>query len=178
MSARSTVTPAGAVVRGVVAGAVGTLGMDLALYAKYRVRGGTDGFKAWELSAGISDWEQAPAPAQVGRRLVEGLFQRDLPPERAALVNNVTHWGYGLLGSVQYAIVVGSLSSRGIARGLPFGALIWGAGYVVLPAAKLYQPIWEYDRKTLAEDLGAHLIYGLGTAIAFKRLTPSRGEGS
>lgn len=164
-------TPVGAVARGLVAGAFGTLAMDVLLFRRYRRGGGTQGFNAWELSSGLSSWEQAPAPAQVGRRLVEGLFQREIPPERAALVNNITHWGAGLLGSAQYGLVAGSLSSRRIRYGLPFGATVWATGYAVLPVAKLYQPIWEYDRKTLAEDLGAHLVYGVGTATAFQLLS-------
>ena len=51
---------------------------------------------------------------------------------------------------------------------------MWGSGYVVLPAAGLYQPIWEYDRRTLANDLSAHLVYGLTTAAAFRALAPRR----
>jgi hypothetical protein len=44
---------------------------------------------------------------------------------------------------------------------------VWLSGYVVLPLAHLYKPIWEYDPKTLAQDLSAHLVYGLTTAAAF-----------
>ncbi len=164
-------TPLGAVVRGVVAGAVGTFGMDALWFIRYRRGGGEGHFASWELSSGLCTWDQAPAPAQVGKRLVEGLFRRELPPQRAALVNNVTHWAYGMLGGVQYGIVAGSLSAPKIRYGLPFGASVWGAGYVILPAAKLYKPIWEYDRETLAKDLSAHLVYGLGTATAFQLLS-------
>jgi hypothetical protein len=163
-----TMTPLGAIARGIVAGAIGTAAMDALLFARYRRGGGESGFAAWEFSSGISSWEQAPAPAQVGKRLVEGLFQREIPPERAALVNNITHWAYGILGGVQYGIVVGSLRNPRAAYGLPFGASVWAGGYVVLPAAKLYKPIWEYDRTTLAKDLSAHLVYGLSTATTFK----------
>jgi len=46
-----------------------------------------------------------------------------------------------------------------IRYGLPFGATVWASDYVILPAAKLYKPIWDYDAKTLANDLGAHLVY-------------------
>jgi hypothetical protein len=42
---------------------------------------------------------------------------------------------------------------------------------VILPASKRYKPIWEYDAKTLANDLSAHLVYGLGTATALQLLT-------
>jgi len=54
--------------------------------------------------------------------------------------------------------------------GLPFGALVWASGYAVLPETGLYKPIWEYDAKTLATDLSAHLAYGAGTGAAFSLL--------
>ena len=166
-------TPLGALARGLVAGALGTAAMDTLLFARYKHSGGESAFAAWELSSDVHSWEEAPAPAQVGKRLIEGLFERELPPARAALVNNITHWVYGMLGAAQYGIVVGSLCSRHIRYGLPFGASVWAAGYVVLPAAKLYKPICQYDRKTLAKDLSAHLVYGLSTAAAFQLLSPS-----
>jgi hypothetical protein len=58
---------------------------------------------------------------------------------------------------------------------LAFGASVWAASYVVLPAAKLYKPIWEYDRVTLAKDLSAHLVYGVATATALRLLSGSNG---
>jgi hypothetical protein len=168
---RTTPTPLGAIARGLVAGALGTAAMDALLFIRYRRGGGTSPLREWELSAGISEWEQAPAPAQVGKRLVEGLFGLKLPPTRAALVNNVTHWAYGMLGGAQYGIVAGSLSTPRIRYGLPFGASVWAASYVVLPAAKLYEPIWKYDVRTLADDLSAHLVYGLTTAAGLRLLS-------
>lgn len=170
-------TPLGAIARGVVAGAVGTAAMDALLFARYRKGGGDSRFGPWEFSSGLSDWEQAPAPALVGKRLVEGLFERQLPAQRAALVNNITHWAYGILGGVQYGVVAESLRSQRVLYGLPFGASVWAAGYVVLPAAKLYKPIWEYDPMTLAKDLSAHLLYGLATATTLRLVsTPNGGN--
>jgi len=145
--------------------------MDAFLFGRYRRGGGDSPFPAWEFSAGITSWEDAPAPALVGKRIVEGLFQTELPPTRAPLVNNVMHWGYGILNAVQYGIVVGSLPEPRIRYGVPFGAAVWGGDYVILPAAKLYEPIWKYDAKTLANDLSAHLVYGLGTATALQLLS-------
>ena len=34
-------------------------------------------------------------------------------------------------------------------------------------AARICEPIREYDVKTLARDLGGHLAYGAGTGTAF-----------
>jgi hypothetical protein len=160
-------TPLGAVARGLVAGAAGTLAMDLLWFYRYRRGGGEESLAAWEFSSGLCSWDQAPAPAQIGKRLVEGVFKREVPAGRAALVNNVTHWAYGLLGGLQYGLVVGSLRAPRIRYGLPFGVTVWATGYAVLPAAKLYKPIWEYDLPTLAKDLSAHVVYGLGTSVAF-----------
>ena len=167
---RACITPLGAVGRGLLAGAIGTLAMDLLWFYRYRRDHGEERFLTWEFSSDPDSWEQAPAPAQVGKRLVDGLFQVELPATRAPLVNNLTHWGYGILGGVQYGIVAGSASEPKIVYGIPFGATVWASSYVVLPLAKLYKPIWEYDRKTLAKDLSAHLVYGLATATVFKRL--------
>jgi hypothetical protein len=165
---QSAMTPLGALARGLVAGALGTAAMDALLFARYKRGGGESEFAAWEFSSGLDSWEDAPAPAQVGKRLVEGLFRRELPPRHAALVSNVTHWMFGILGGAQYGLVAGSLSTPRVRYGLPFGAGVWAAGYVVLPAAKLYEPIWKYDRATLAKDLSAHLVYGLSTATALR----------
>ena len=105
---------------------------------------------------------------------MEGLFDRELPPTRAKLVNNLTHWAFGMFAGIHYGIVAGSLPRLKIRYGLPFDATVWASGYVILPAAKLYEPISKYDRKTLARDLSAHLVYGLATATALRLLRGQR----
>jgi hypothetical protein len=167
---RATRRPLGVLARGLAAGAVGTAAMDVLLFVRYRHDGGQESLAEWEFSSGQRDWEQAPAPAQVGRRLIEGLFQIELAAQRVPLVNNVTHWAFGMLNGAQYGLIVGSFGGSHVSYGLPFGAVVWTSGYVVLPAAKLYEPIWNYDRATLARDLSAHLIYGLATAAAMRVL--------
>jgi hypothetical protein len=169
-------TPVGAVVRGLLAGAVGTAAMDTFLFVRYRQGGGKERPEEWESSEDVSSWEDAPAPAQVGKRLFEGLFEVELPPTRARLVNNVMHWAYGTFNGALYGIVAGSLRKRRLDYGLPFGGLVFAGDYVILPAAKLYKPIWEYDAKTLAKDLTGHLVYGLATAAAM-RLLLANAEG-
>jgi hypothetical protein len=164
-------TPLGAVARGVLSGIAGTAAMDTFLYGRYRSAGGASSAADWESSKGLDNWEDAPAPAHVGKRLVEGLFKVELPPRRARLVNNATHWAYGTLQGALYGVVVGSLSKQRVGYGLPFGALVFAGDYVILPAAKLYKPIWEYDLRTLAKDLSGHLIFGLGTSTAMLLLS-------
>src|SRR3954454_1875228 len=166
-------SPIAAVAGGLAAGTVGTLAMDLLLFARYRSGGGRSGFRRWELSTDVKTWDQAPAPAQVGKRLVEGVFGRHLPDERAALVNNLTHWGYGVLNGAPFGILAGSVRAPRAWYGALFGGTVWATSYAVLPAAKLYRPIWEYDARTLAKDLSAHLVYGVSTAVVFRLLRAS-----
>lgn len=169
-NACAEMTPLGAAVRGLVAGAVGTIAMDLVWYRRYKHGGGESNFLDWEFSAGMADWQSAPAPAKLGKQLYEGVFQRELPPERAGFTNNVMHWGYGMAWGTVYGIVAGSLRCPSLIYGLPFGAAVWATSYVVLPLAKLYKPIWEYDARTLLKDLTAHLSYGTATSAAFSLL--------
>ena len=78
-------SPLGAIVRGAIAGAAGTAAMDAAQYAQYRRGGGTQQFGAWETSEGLDDWESAPAPAKLAKRVFEGVAQRELKPGKARL---------------------------------------------------------------------------------------------
>jgi hypothetical protein len=172
----SRTTPIGVVMRGLLAATVGTLAMDLTLFVRYQRSGGKDRFFDWEFSAGTDTWQDAPAPAQVGRRLVEGVFARQLPDKSAATVNNITHWAYGVLGGAPYGLLAGSMPRPRVVYGVGFGAGVWATGYAVLPAAGLYKPITQYDRVTLAKDLAAHLVYGVATAAAFKGLLPRTGR--
>lgn len=160
-------TPLGTVVRGAIAGVVGTLAMDLVWYARYRRSGGKEEFPEWEFSSGLT-WEDAPAPAQVGKRLVEAFLQRPLPATSAPLVNNVVHWKFGALNGAVYGLVAGSCPKARPRYGPVFGTAVWLTGYAVLPLAGLYKPIWQYDATTLAKDWSAHLVYGTVTATVFR----------
>jgi hypothetical protein len=172
---RITMNPVTAAVCGVAASAIGTLAMDAVLYRRYRRGGGSSAFRSWETSAGLDNWDDAPAPAKVGKQMIEAVTRRDLSPRHARLVNNVTHWGYGLFAGAQYGLLTGSLLRRtGPLYGLPFGAGVWAAGYAVLPALGVYRPIWEYDLETLGKDLSAHLVFGTATASAFQALAHER----
>ena len=165
------ITPLGAILRGLVAGAVGTAAMDMVWYRRYRRGGGKEKFLDWELSTDLAGWDSAPAPALIGKRVVEGFTGRPLPPERAAFMNNFMHWAYGLGWGTAYGILAGFLPRPFVALGVPFGGAVWAAGYVVLPQAGVYKPIWRYDPRTLWKDLSAHLAYRTATAATFAFLT-------
>ena len=160
----------GSTIRGVAASAPGTLAMDASLYRRYRHDGGDAAFPGWESSEGLVSWENAPAPALVSKKLLEGVLEQDVPPRYARFLNNATHWGFGLAAGAAYGLLLGSRRTPKVGYGLPFGAAVWASGYVFLPLFGVYEPIWKYDLKTLARDLSAHLVFGVATAAAFSAL--------
>jgi len=165
-----------ALVTGVVAGVVGTAAMTAyqSLVSRARSGGSGDG------PNGQPDrWTDAPAPAQVGRRVLKQTLRAKVPLDRAALLGNAVHWAYGAAQGVGYGAV------RSLAPGLPrlplgiaFGTAVWGASYVVLPRMGIYRPVTKYPPTTLALDLSYHLVYGLGVASAFAVVARVLGPGS
>ncbi len=153
---------------GLVAGAAGTLAMDLFWYARYRRSGGESGFFQWEFAQAPTKWEDASAPARVGKLLYETAAHQELPPSAIGLTTNVMHWGYGVQWGMLVATAVGDARHFKLLQAPLAGALVWLASYVSLPIAGFYKPIWAYDVKTLWQDLSAHLVYGAGLGVAFK----------
>jgi hypothetical protein len=162
-------TPLEAVGKGVFAATVGTAAMDVVSFLQFRRGGGDQSFGKWETGAGVRTWADVSAPGQVGKRLFEGLAQRPLPNEQARTTNNTVHWVTGLAWGAAFGMVAGA-KRRSPMFGLLLGSTAWLTSYAVLPAMGLYKPISEYDRATLAKDLGTHLVYGVTTAAAFTAL--------
>jgi hypothetical protein len=149
--------------------------MDAFMWERYRRAGGGDEFVAWETSAGLESYDGAPAPAQVGRRIVEGYLQTQLPPSSARAMNNAVHVLTGVQWGVVHGILAGSGGRRGPLGGVRTGLSAWLSSYALLAPAGLYEPIWKYPPKVLADDASAHLVYGLATAAAFIVLAVGSG---
>lgn len=160
-------------VTGALAGATGTLAMDLVWYRRYRRAGGEDGFGDWEFATSTASFDEASAPGQAGKRLAD-LVGLDLPEEQAGLTTNVMHW----LTGVGYGIAHSVLQGR---RGPLLGGALSGAGafansYATMGAMGIYEPIWTYDRDTLLQDLSAHLVFGIATGLTYRILSGAPRE--
>lgn len=154
---------------GLIAGAAGTVAMDLVWFIRYRGGGGESNFAKWEFASGPTSWDDAPAPAKVGKLLYETVTHEALSASYAPLTTNVMHWTYGIQWGLILAAAVGCANRLRLLPQAPLlGLLVWLASYVSLPIAGFYKPIWSYDVKTLWDDLSAHLVYGMGAAAAFK----------
>ncbi len=143
------------------AGAVGTFAMDALLYRRYRRGGGTERPLDWEFSAGVKTWEDVSAPGIVGRGVLQRLRGQEVPQEWAKFVQNTVHWATGVGWCAPLALLVPRDKCAAWICGVSIGPVAWLTSYIVLPFAKVYKPIWDYDAKTLADDLSAHLVYGV-----------------
>ena len=139
----STETPLHALRRGLIAGAVGTAVMTAAQTAYYKATGA----------------EPSSTPAEVGKRVIRGVLQRDVSDDKEGVLNNGMHWLYG----TQWGVLYG-LAARRPTHGIVFGLVVWGASLVELPAMKLAPPVWEMEPAAIAPDLGFHLLYGVAVA--------------
>ena len=151
MSRRSRTTPLGAVIKGLVAGAIGTAVMTAYQLAAAKAMG-----------SGSSN-----VPGEVGKRVLEGVFQREVSDEQVEQLTNPVHVIYGVSWGPLYGIVQSSLSRGSGRHGLAFGTAVWGASLVQLPAMKLAPPVWEMSPSSIALDLSYHLVYGLGVAAGY-----------
>ncbi len=156
---------------GLLAGAVGTAAMDLVLYARYRREGGTAGIWGWEFASDVTSWENASAPGQLGRKVLHLATRNEPPDEWARATTNIVHWATGVGWGGQYGAVASLAPGHPGVRAVAFGPVVWLFGYVVLPLAKVYKPIWAYDARTLRDDLSAHIVYGTVTTAVFAALT-------
>lgn len=92
----------GALARGAAAGAIGTAVMSAAqrLATKPRRSGGDEdaGAPIGPRAEQQDPWEHAPAPAKAARQILEGAFDREVPPRKIGLLTNATHWATGRAG--------------------------------------------------------------------------------
>lgn len=136
---------AGALGRGLVAGAVGTAAMTVSSTLEAKARG-----------RGPSSTPADAAAKVLGVRPLEEAGER---------FNNAVHWGYGTgWGAVRG--LLGAFGLSGPAATLAHFALVWGSEQVVLPATGVGKPIWTYGATEAGIDGAHHAVYAVATGLA------------
>ncbi len=154
-----TITPLGAIGRGLLAGAAGTAAMTACQTAAMKAQGG----------------QPSTVPGQVAQRVGEGVFRRKVPDDQLGTLTQVMHWSYGTSWGAVYGAAQSTLHLPALHHGLLFGTLAWGTGSLIgLPAMQLAPPVWQRPPAGTAMEAGYHLVYGLGAALAYRLLTPNR----
>ena len=163
---RKETSPLGALALGLGAGVVGTAFMTAWQETAARLR---RSMRPKHMEEG-DPWKHAPAPAQVGRRVVQVATGRDVPPERIPLFTNAVHWAFGTTMGGIYGLARSRVRGTAVLQGPLFGLGVWAQSYAALVPMGLYEPPWRYSGKTIAKDISYHLVYGAGTAAGYEAL--------
>ena len=156
-------TPLAAVGQGLLAGLIGN-----AVFTGYQMLQAKLAGPA-ESSKPPKDWSETPEPAQVGQRVIEGVFEKDVPLEKAGTVGNAVDWIFGTSWGAVYGILEETFH-RPLTNAVVLASSVIAVDYTMLPAMNLYKPPWKYPAATLAKDYGNHLVYGLAVAGSYRAL--------
>ncbi len=148
-------TPLAAVGKGLAAGAVGTAAMTA-----YQT-----------VVAKIRDQQASTTPAEVAKRIIRGVLEREISDDKTSTLNNAMHVAYGTSWGAVYGLTQSTVHASPVRHGAAFGTGVWAAAsFVELPAMQLAPPPWEYPPLELALDISYHLVYGVGVAAAYALL--------
>jgi hypothetical protein len=141
---------AGAVGKGLFAGAAGTAAITVSRAVEAKLRGS----------------EPSSAPSDAAGKVL-GVQPRN--PEGRARFSNVVHWTYG----TSWGAARGLLESAGVtgsAATVAHFAGVWGAAQGMLPALKVAPPAWKSEATEVASDVFHHLVYAVATGLAYAAL--------
>ena len=114
------------------------------------------------------------AAAQFARKVMSGLFGRDIS-QHAGAAGEVVHFTYGGLWGTVYGLVQSSYGLPPVPTGLLFGLVVWLIGPAwLVPAMRLMAAPAKEPPLRLAVMVAGHLIYGLAVATAYQTLAPRR----
>jgi len=158
-------TPLAAVGQGLLAGLIGNT-----IFTGYQaLEAKLSGGNGAQPDKPPTDWSETPAPTQVGHRIADGVFEEDVPLEKAETMTNVMHWLFGTSWGAVYGIYQETFKQP-VVSGAALATTVMAFDYTVLPAMKLYKKPWEYASSTLAKDYAKHVVYGFSVAAAYSAL--------
>ena len=154
-------SPAGALLRGMIAGAAGALVQSLFFRATVKLAP-----TPTPLPPGLQNPEpeaKEETALQTGaRRLVTGMMKRELSPAEKERASALAHVGFGALWGGLYGLLRESLPALPASL---FGLGVWMASdNLILPAFKLSAWPQHYSLKEHHYAMHAHVVYGVATA--------------
>jgi len=119
------------------------------------------------LEAKLRDRGASSAPADAAEKVL-GIdsFSSEAAEQR---FGTLVHWGYGTgrgaVRGVLRAVGLGPVAATGAHLGA-----VWGSEQVVLPGTGVAPPVSQWGATEVAIDLWHHLVYVVGTAVAYELL--------
>jgi hypothetical protein len=162
---RPTQNPMGALLRGMFAGALGSLTQGLFFMATQKLapKPPPQAFRAPEPQ------QRGESETQVvARRFIEGLMRRG-PLEHKAAAGQLVHYGFGSAWGALYGLAAPSLRPlETLPGGLAFGSLVWLiSDGLIVPGFRLAGWPQRYPAKNHAYAIAAHLVYGATVFAAY-----------
>jgi hypothetical protein len=165
-------SPIGALMRGILAGAAGSLAQSAFFRAtrKLAPKPPPGAFKPPEAAQRKESETEA-----VARRFVDRFMQRG-PIEHKAAGGQIVHYAFGSAWGAAYGLTAPSVRPlRTLPGGLAFGALVWLiSDAVIVPGFRLAGWPQRYPVKNHAYALAAHLVYGAAVAATYALTTAGR----
>ncbi|RYU09829.1 hypothetical protein [Nocardioides iriomotensis] len=140
---------------GVVAGLIGTAAMTVSSAVEARVRGR----------------QASTAPAKAAERVLG--IDRFATTSAENRFSTLVHWGYGTGWGVARGVLGAAGLSPTAAAPVHFAAM-WGGAAVMLPSLGVAPPITRWGSEEVAIDVFHHLVYEVGTGLAYALLTNGR----
>jgi len=141
-------------VRGMVAGAVGTAAMTL----------------SQRLEMSLSGRAGSEVPGQVGAHLLPG--NDPSSASDVARLNTPVHWAHGItMGALRAALDAAGM--RGPAASAAHFALVWGGDAALYRTLGVADAPWNWSTDELATDLLHKGIYAVVTGAVYDALTPA-----
>lgn len=157
-------SPLGALLRGLVAGAIGA-GVQSVFFKATRRWTPQPTRLPKELQKPEAEAQEESALQTLARRTADGLMQRGpISPETKSAAASAVHYGFGAAWGGLYALCRESFPTSPVL----FGLGVWMASdNLLLPAFRLAAWPQHYSLKEHHYAIQAHLAYGLSTAAAY-----------
>jgi hypothetical protein len=112
--------------------------------------------------------EEESSTAALGRIIYSQIVgQEPKSQETKTALSYLVHWAYGMLAGGMYGAIAGRPKGLAIKGGLAYGTALWLYGdEAMAPLLGLQAGPMAVSPAQHAHRFGAHLAYGLGTAVA------------
>jgi hypothetical protein len=139
------------VIRGILAGLIGTVFMNLSSETEMHLRGR----------------QPSVVPGRAANKVLSIVGVPQLEGTALQVLSTWTHYLYGAAWGVVLWVLLSPLELP-LAAGFPLLFLIvWGTEQIELPALGLTPPAWKWGGKEVAIDLGHHVVFAAGSVVGW-----------
>jgi hypothetical protein len=139
------------VIRGILAGLIGTVFMNLSSETEMHLRGR----------------QPSVVPGRAANKVLSIVGVPQLEGTALQVLSTWTHYLYGAAWGLVLWVLLSPLELP-LAAAFPLLFLIvWGTEQIELPALGLTPPSWKWGAKEVAIDLGHHVVFAGGSVVGW-----------